>query len=278
MSTSSRMPSARNKKPPAARREAMGGLAKGLAVIRAFSREHSPLTLSEIAARAGMPAATARRCILTLEELNYITRKGRTFFLRPKVLELGAAYLESMDIDHLTQTHLEELARLTGDSAALSVLDGNDIVYVARTSVRTLLRLEAHVGSRFPAHVTSMGRVLLAGLGAERLDHYFATQDFIALTDRTVTDPKKLRRLIDECRRSGYAAVEDELAYGVVAVAVPVRDLKGRIVAALNSSSHSRRITKARLIRERLSLLKQASLEISAEFSRVPGLALSAPA
>jgi IclR family pca regulon transcriptional regulator len=270
------MPPNRSRKPPATRREAMGGLAKGLAVIRAFSREHSPLTLSEIAARAGMPAATARRCILTLEELNYITRKGRTFFLRPKVLELGAAYLESMDIDHLTQTHLEELARLTGDSAALSVLDGNDIVYLARTSVRTLLRLEAHVGSRFPAHVTSMGRVLLAGLSAERLDQYFDTQDFVALTDRTVTDPKELRRLIDECRRSGYAAVADELAYGVVAVAVPVRDLHGRTVAALNSSSHSKRISKAKLVRERLPLLNKASAEISAEFSRVPGLALSA--
>lgn len=254
----------------------MGGLAKGLAVIRAFSREHSPLTLSEIALRAGMPAATARRCILTLEELNYVTRKGRTFFLRPKVLELGAAYLESMDIDHLTQTHLEELARLTGDSAALSVLDGNDIVYVARTSMRALVRLEAHVGSRFPAHVTSMGRVLLAGLGAERLDQYFATQEFVALTDRTVTDQRKLRRLIEDCRRAGYAAVEDELAYGVVAVAVPVRGLQGRVVAALNSSSHSKRITKARLIRERLALLKRASLKISAEFARVPGLALSA--
>jgi len=140
-----------------------------------------------------------------------------------------------------------------------------------------LLRLEAHVGSRFPAHVTSMGRVLLAGISAERLERYFATQDFVALTDRTVTDPRKVRRLIDDCRRAGYAAVEDELAYGVVAVAVPVHDLQGRVVAALNSSSHSKRTTKARLIRERLSLLKQASLEISAEFSRVPGLALSAP-
>ena len=129
-----------------------------------FAR-HSALTLSEIAASARMPAATARRCLLTLEELGYVTRRGRAFLLRPKVLELGAAYLESMDIEHLTKTHLEELARVTGDSAALSVLDGNDIVYVARTSVRTLVRLEAHVGSRFPAHVTSMGRVLLAGVG-----------------------------------------------------------------------------------------------------------------
>ena len=170
----------------------MGGLAKGLAVIKAFSRDTSALTLSEIAAATRMPAATARRCLLTLEELGYVTRNGRAFLLRPKVLELGAAYLESMDIEHLTKTHLEELARLTGDSAALSVLDGNDIVYVARTSVRTLVRLEAHVGSRFPAHVTSMGRVLLAGVGPERLDQYFRTQKFVALTTQTVTDPKKV--------------------------------------------------------------------------------------
>src|SRR6185312_370938 len=120
---------ARHKSAPL-RREAMGGLAKGLAVIRAFTRERAALSLSEIARSAGMPAATARRCLLTLEEL-------------------GAAYLESMNIESLTKTHLEELARNTADSAALCVLDGTEIVYIARASVRTLLRLEAHVGSRF---------------------------------------------------------------------------------------------------------------------------------
>ena len=266
------------RRPTATRREAMGGLAKGLQVIRAFGREHSTLTLSEVAGIAGMPAATARRCLLTLEELGYVTRNGRQFVLRPKVLELGAAYLESMDIEHLTKTHLEELARQTGDSAALTVLDGNDIVYVARTSVRTLVRLEAHVGSRFPAHVTSMGRVLLAGLSTERLDAYFRTQQFTALTDRTVTDPKKVRQLVEECRRTGYSAVEDELAYGVVAVAVPVHDQAGRVVAALNTSSHSRRISKVKLVRERLAMLREASRQISAELARVPGLALSAQA
>jgi IclR family pca regulon transcriptional regulator len=259
-----------------ARREAMGGLAKGLSVIKSFSRDHSALTLSEIAASARMPAATARRCLLTLEELGYVMRRGRSFLLRPKVLELGAAYLESMDIDHLTKTHLEELARVTGDSAALSVLDGNDIVYVARTSVRTLVRLEAHVGSRFPAHVTSMGRVLLAGLSPEHLEQYFRTQKFVALTTQTVTDPRKLRQLIEECRRAGYSAVEDELAYGVVAVAVPVLDPSGRVVAALNSSSHSRRVSKVSLVRQRLAMLRKASREISVELARVPGIALSA--
>src|SRR3984893_11448144 len=126
-------------------REAMGGLAKGLSVIRAFSSDNAALTLSDVARSAGIPAATARRCLLTLEEHGYVTRNGRSFLLRPKVLELGAAYLDSMNIEHVTRTHLEELARTTAASAALCVLDGTDIVYVARTSVRTLLRLEAHV-------------------------------------------------------------------------------------------------------------------------------------
>lgn len=264
------------RKLPPSRHEAMGGLAKGIAVIRAFTREHPAPTLSDIARSAAIPAATARRCLLTLEDLGYITRHGRSFLLRPKVLELGAAYLDSMDIEHLTKNHLEELARKTGDSAAMSVLDGNDIVYVARASVRTLLRLEAHVGSRFPAHATSMGRVLLAGLSRERLQNYFETARLEALTDKTVCDPASLRALIDECRHNGYAAVADELAYGVVALAVPVLDQSGRVVASLNSSSHSGKITRAKLVRDRLGMLRQLSRQISTDLRAIPGLSLSA--
>jgi IclR family transcriptional regulator, pca regulon regulatory protein len=254
----------------------MGGLAKGLAVIRAFARDHAALSLSDVARSARIPAATARRCLLTLEDLGYVTRSGRSFLLRPRVLELGAAYLESINIEQITKTHLEELARKTADSAALCVLDGTDIVYVARTSVRTLLRLEAHVGSRFPAHATSMGRVLLAGLSPERLNRYFEHAKLEALTERTVTDPAKLRSLIQDCRRLGYAVVEDELAYGVIALAVPVFDLEQRVVAALNSSSHSRRTTRTRLVRERLAMLQEASREISTDLAAVPWLSLSA--
>src|SRR5215813_9344007 len=253
----------------------MGGLAKGLAVIRAFARGHAALSLSDVARSAGIPAATARRCLLTLEELGYVTRNGRDFLLRPKVLELGAAYLESMNIEHVTRNHLEELASRTADSAALCVLDGTDIVYVARTSVRTLLRLEAHVGSRFPAHATSTGRVLLAGLSPERLSQYFVIAKLEALTDRTVTDPQKLRQLIEDCRRTGYAAVEDELAYGVIALAVPVFDQSGRVVAALNSSSHSKKIGKGKLVRERLEMLQDVSRQVSNALRSVPGLAIS---
>jgi IclR family pca regulon transcriptional regulator len=254
----------------------MGGLAKGLDVIRAFAHDSPSLTLSEIASRAGLPAATARRCLLTLTELGYVMQSGRNFLLRPKVLELGAAYLDSMNIEVLTRTYLEDLASQTGDSAALTVLDGIDIVYVARTSVRTLMRLEAHVGSRLPAYPTSMGRVLLAGLSPERLQTYFDKATISALTDRTVTDRAKLMTLIEECRRAGYAAVEDELAYGVIAVAVPVFDKSRRVVAALNSSSHSKKITRAKLVRERLPLLQSVSAQISRELQRVPGLSLSA--
>jgi len=257
-------------------REAMGGLAKGLAVIRAFSRDHAALSLSDIARSAGIPAATARRCLLTLEELGYLTRKGRSFLLRPKVLELGAAYLESMNIEHLTKTHLEELARETSDSAALCVLDGIEIVYVARTSVRTLVRLEAHIGSRFPAHATSTGRVLLAGLSSERLQRYFDGARFEALTERTVTDPAKLRAVIDDSRRRGYSVVADELAHGVIALAVPVLDPQGRVVAALNTSSHSRKITKSALVRDRLGMLQKISRQISSDLASVPWLSLSA--
>lgn len=258
------------------RREAMGGLAKGLTVIRAFDRDHTAPTLSDIARIAKMPAATARRCLFTLEDLGYVTRNGRTFSLRPRVLELGGAYLESMNIEHLTRTHLEGIAAITGDSAALCVLDESETVYVARASVRTLLRLEAHIGSRFPAHATSTGRVLLAGLGTDRLQRYFETLKPMALTDKTVTDVRQLRQLIEDCRKCGYSVVEDELAYGVIALGVPVFDERGRVVAALNSSSHSRKITRTKLVRDRLAMLQQVSRQISVDINSVPGLSMSA--
>ncbi len=271
-------PPSPRRRPPPARREVMGGLAKGLEVIRTFTRERPTLTLTQVAAAAGLPAATARRCLHTLEELGYVTRSDRAFLLRPKVLELGAAYLESMNIESVTRNYLEELARETGDSASMAVLDGTEIVYVARSSARTLLRLEAHVGSRLPAYPTSMGRVLLAGLDRERLEAYFGRARLEPLTKHTVTDPRRLRRLLDDCRRDRYAAVEDELALGVVAVAVPVLDGAGRVVAALNSSGHTRRMSKARLVQERLPMLRDTSQRISLEIARLPALALGAQA
>jgi IclR family pca regulon transcriptional regulator len=258
------------------RREVMGGLAKGLSVIRAFTRDSATLTLSEVANLTSLPAATARRCLMTLEELGYVMRNGRQFLLRPKVLELGAAYIDSMNIDFLTRTHLEEVARNTGDSASLCVLDGTEIVYVARASIRTLMRMEAHVGSRFPAYATSVGRVLLAGQSAAALQRYFDTAAIEPLTSYTVTNVEELRRIIEKCRRNGYSTVKDELDYGVVALAVPVYDQRGRVVAALNSSSHSARITVAKLVEERLDMLRTVSRQITKDLASLPNLSLSA--
>jgi len=259
-----------------ARREVMGGLAKGLGVLRTFSRTRPHMTLSEIAARAGLPAATARRCLNTLEELGYVTRNGRQFLLRPRVLEIGAVYLDSMDIDSLTRTHLEEIAHETGDSAAVSVLSGTNIVYVARASARTLVRLEAHVGSQFPAHATSMGRVLLAGLSPESLATYFSKAKLESLTPKTVTNRAELEKILTDVRRNGYAVVEEELALGVVSLAVPITDSKGRVVAALNISSHARQSNAATLVSSHLATLQRVSKAISAELIHIPGLSLSA--
>jgi IclR family transcriptional regulator, pca regulon regulatory protein len=252
-------------KTKSARREAMGGLAKGLSVIRAFTRESAALSLSEIAALTHMPAATVRRCLLTLEELGYLVRNGRQFVLRPKVLELGGAYLESMNIEHLTKTHLEELASKTGDSAALCVLDGTDIIYVARASVRTLMRLEAHVGSRFPAYATSMGRVLLAALSPEELDRYLAEATLEPLTARTVTDQGQLRAIIGEVAAQGYAIVDQELEEGLRAVAAPIRGSSDVGTAAINISAHASRVSIAALRGEILPALLETAAQIEAD-------------
>ncbi len=255
----------------------MGGLAKGLEVLRTFSRKRPHMTLSEIAARAGLPAATARRCLNTLEELGYVARNGRQFMLRPPVLEIGAVYLDSMDIPTITRTKLEELALNTHCSAALTVLSGTGVVVVARASVRTEpLRMEGHVGLRLPAHASATGKILLAGLSAERLATYFSKAKLESVAERTITDRAVLTRQIEAARRDGYATAEEEIAAGVASIAVPVHDGAGRVVASLNLSTHMHEATATELVARHLETLREASRWISAEVARVPGLALSA--
>jgi IclR family pca regulon transcriptional regulator len=207
---------------------------------------------------------------MTLHNLGYVGRDGRSFFLMPRVLDLSAAYLTALNVDKLVMPHLTDLANETQDSAALTVLEGNDVLYLARASARTILRLEANVGSRFPAFATSMGRVLMADLPEDEIRHRLARAQLTPLTDNTETDPDKLFALIRQAKIDGYSAVEDELAYGVVALAVPVRDPAGRTIAAVNSSGHSRRSHKKELIRERLDLLRRVSHCIADEFARLP--------
>lgn len=246
----------------------MAGLEKGLSVLLAFDRNESRLTLSEIARKTDLNPATVRRCLLTLERLGLVGRSKRQFMLRPKVLDFGAAYLDSMNFEDIALDELKGFAENTHDSASMCLLDGHDIVYVAHASYRTLIRIEAHAGSRFPAFATSMGRVLLAGLDSAALDAYFASAEFPALTDATVTSRKALRAEINAVRERGYSVVEDELAYGVIALAVAVHDRQGNIVAAVNSSGHSKETTRQAMVEQRLEGLRRVADEIEANLKR----------
>jgi len=256
-------------------RELITSLARGLDVIKAFGQGAPALTLADVARVTGLSPAAARRCLRTLERLGYVARSGKHFMLKPRVLELAAAYLNSINVEELCRSHLQDVVNQTGDSSSLCILDDGDIVYIAHVGTRRVLRLEASVGTRYPAYPTSMGRVLLGQLPPDRLDRYFRETRFAALTNRTETDAAELRHLIDAARRDGYAAVEDELAYGVVAIAVPVFDSQGICVAAVNCSAHSMETDKRELIHTRLPLLRETSAKITDSLRHFPALSRS---
>lgn len=253
-------------------REFITSLARGLSVIHTFDRDHPQLTLSEVAARAGLSPATARRCLWTLERLGYVASNGRFFMLRPKVVSLGSAFLESGRIEEVIQPILRDIVAQSGDSASLGVLEGDEVLYVANFSARRFVRLTAGVGSRFPAYAVSMGRILLAALPESQLDRYLATANLVALTPLTISDPKKLRKLISKARRDDYVIVRDELEEGLAAVAVPVRLNSGRTVAALNCSSLTRRQDNDNILQERVELLQHASRRVTEALQMIPSL------
>jgi IclR family pca regulon transcriptional regulator len=235
---------------PAAGPDYVQSLERGLSVITAFSHDRPRMTLSEVAGVTGLTRATARRFLLTLERLGYVTADAREFSLSPRTLELGYAYLSSTPFWDLAVPHMENLVDRVHESSSVSVLDSDDIVYVCRVPTKRIMTISLSVGSRLPAYPTSMGRVLLAGLRREALDAYFARVDLVALTPRTVHDVPRLRRIIDEVRAQGWAMVDQELEEGVRSVAAPLRDAHGRVVGALNVSAHATRTTLAELQRE----------------------------
>jgi IclR family pca regulon transcriptional regulator len=212
-------------------------LARGLAVITAFDREHPAMTLTEVAQRTGLTRATARRFLLTLVDLGFVRLDGTRFSLTPQVLRLGTAYLSGLDLPQIAQPHLERLSASLHESTSAAVLDGTDIVYVARVSTRRIMSVGITVGTRFPAHATSMGRVLLAHLPAVELDDYFARAALPALTDATVHDEATLRQVLAQVREQGWAGVEQELEPGLASVAAPLRRADGTVVAAINVSA-----------------------------------------
>ncbi|WP_405727923.1 helix-turn-helix domain-containing protein [Streptomyces sp. NBC_00028] len=248
-------------------------LERGLAVIRAFDADHPELTLSEVARASELTRAAARRFLLTLADLGYVHADGRTFRLTPRVLELGYSYLAGFSLAQIAEPHLEQLVERTRESSSLCVLDGDEIVYVARVPARRIMTAAITVGTRFPAHVTSVGRVLLGHLPDDERELALTRADLRALTPRTIVSAELLRAELDRVRGQGYAVVDQELEEGLRSVAAPVRDRDGEVVAAVNIPVHASRNTVASVRRDLLPHLLDTVAGIEADLRMATGAA-----
>lgn len=240
-------------------------LERGLAVIRAFDAEHPRLTLSEVARRTGLTRAAARRFLHTLVEIGYVDADGRLFSLRPRVLELGFAYLSSISLPELCRVHLQRLASRVDESVSVSVLEGTDVVYVARVASSRIMSVDLGVGARLPTYVTSMGRVMLAWLPPDRLDAHIG--ELRPLTRYTITDREQLLEELGKVRAQGWAMVDEELEEGLRSIAAPIRDRSGNVVAAVNMSTAARRGSAETIIAELLPHLLATAAAISADLA-----------
>jgi IclR family pca regulon transcriptional regulator len=240
-------------------------LARGLSVIRAFDVEHPTMTLSDIARRTGLSRATGRRLLLTLAELGYVRTDGRMFSLTARVLELGFSYLSSLSLPEIAQPHLEHLAAGIRESTSASVLDGPDIVYVARVPTRRIMTVRINIGTRFPAFATSMGRVLLASLDRESLDSHLNNIDFSGHTSRTISTRGALVAELDRVREQGWAIVDQELEDGLRSIAAPIWH-GDTVVAAINvsttTSSHSVESIRENLLPPLMLAAERISLDL----------------
>ncbi|MFP4073000.1 MAG: IclR family transcriptional regulator C-terminal domain-containing protein [Actinomycetota bacterium] len=245
-------------------------LERGLLVINSFSRDHPSQTLSEVAERTGLTRATSRRILLTLSDLGYVDQKGRAFALTPKVLDLGYSFLSSFHVVEVAQPPLERLVEEVHESSSMSVLDGTDIVYVARVPTTRIMTIALALGSRLPAYPTSMGRVLLAGLSDADLDRYMDRATFERLTPHTITSPKQIRAVIRSVRSDGYALVDQELEEGVRSIAAPIHNGRGEVVAAMNVSCHASRVSVERMHEELKPRLLSTASEISERVVALP--------
>jgi IclR family transcriptional regulator, pca regulon regulatory protein len=216
-----------------AERDLMGGFAKGLRVIEAFGAEHPRRSISEVADAASLDRATARRCLLTLASLGYADYDGKFFTLTPRILRLGTAALAAMPLPQIVQPWLDALSEEIGQSTSVSILDGAEIVYVARAAVKRVMSITLMPGSRLPAYCTSMGRVLLAARPEEEARAILDAAPRPARTPTTVTALDALLDRLASVRENGFATIDGEVEEGLRSIAVPVRDSRGRTVAAL---------------------------------------------
>lgn len=237
----------------------VGALARGLAVIRAFDRGHEALTLAEVAKATVLPRATVRRSLLTLQALGYVASDGKQFRLTPRILALGYAYLASTPLPRVLQPALERVSELTRESCSASTLDGPEIVYVARAATRRIMSVGLAVGSRLPAFATAMGRVLLAALPGPEARTLIEAAPRPRLTPHTVTGLAELERALAVVAQQGYALVDQELEIGLCAIAVPIRNSAGAVVAAMNVSAQATRMGAPELVAEVLPHLREAA-------------------
>jgi IclR family transcriptional regulator, pca regulon regulatory protein len=234
--------------------------ARGLAVVRTFSGEAPAQTITEVAERAGLTRAGARRILLTLQHLGYVEAEGRLFRLTPKILDLGFAYLSSLPLWNLAEPVMEDLVADIKESCSAAVLDATDIVYVLRVPTHKIMAINLGVGSRLPAYCSSMGRVLLAGLPDEQIDARLAASDLVQRTPKTET---RLRALIEQVRVQGWALVAEELEEGLVSLAAPIRGRNGEVVAAINVSGQQHRTPPVVMLERFLPKLLAAAHQIS---------------
>ena len=241
----------------------MTSLARGLAVIQAFSQRRHHLTISQVSTTTGLSRAAVRRCLYTLAKLGFAgSDDNRHFFLRPRILALGHSYISSMPLATAAQPVLEHISHLLHESCSIATLDGVDIVYIARANVTRIMSIDLGVGSRLPAFCTSMGRAILANLPPEELDSVLARVEFKRYTERTITNPAKLTQALRQIRRDGYSIIDQELEHGLRSMAVPIQNPSGKVVAALNIGAHAQRVSIQEMQTKFLPHLRAAAQEL----------------
>jgi len=251
------------RKPAPTGREFVQGLQRGFSVIKAFSAGAPVLTIADVAGRAHLTRAVARRYLLTLKELGYVTQKGKGFSLTPRVLDLGFTYLSTMSVATVARPYMEEVVESLRESCSISVLDGRDVVYIARVTAKRIMSTNLAVGSRLPAHCTSMGKLFLAAMSQESLGAYFAAGPLRAMTARSICDEARLRKVLVEVRERGWAYNDGESEEGLRSLAVPLFDHDLQVQAAMNVAGHSSRISMKDLRGRHLDVLLKASASIS---------------
>jgi IclR family pca regulon transcriptional regulator len=256
----------------APRSEFVQGVERCFAVVRAFGHDTPILTITGVAERTGLTRAVARRYLLTLLDLGYVVQRGTQFSMTPRILDIGFAYLMSIDVGRVAQPYLETLVETLHESSSAAVLDAADIVYVVRVPARRIMSASLVLGSRLPAHATAIGKVLLAHAPREHLDAYLATDPLRALTPHTITDERVFRRTLEEARRRGWASASDESELGVRSIAAPVFNHRHEVEAAVNVAGHASRLSMKRLKEDCLPML----LETTAQISRAMGAPRSA--